>query len=141
MCHIMSGDVFDLVLARPSWHSTAACVDSLDVMFGRGTQRAHELCAECDHTVVCRQDADLAESGLPVAQVFGIVAGENPAERVARRRLEAVTVVAVDVSAPCAPGDDSDVLDGRTDAVEACRPVEPCFIGHEPRDRVLAVFA
>ena len=85
---------------RPSWHSTAACVGQVDVMFGQFTYRAaRELCAGCVYVTECRADADMAEAGVAVLYLFGIVAGENPDERVARRAVEALEAVPVAVSA------------------------------------------
>jgi hypothetical protein len=43
--------------------------------------------------------ADTAEAGVAVLYLFGIVAGENPDERVARRRVDALEAVPVAVSA------------------------------------------
>ena len=85
---------------RPSWHSSAACAGQLDVMFGQFTYRAaRELCAGCDYVPECRADADMAEAGVAVLYLFGIVAGENPAERVERRAVEALEAAPVAVSA------------------------------------------
>ena len=41
----------------------------------------------------------MAEAGVAVLYLFGIVAGENPDERVARRAVEALEAVPVAVSA------------------------------------------
>ncbi len=84
---------------RPSWHSSAACAGQLDVMFGQFTYRAaREVCAGCDYVTECRADADRPRPGSRV-YLFGIVAGENPAERVERRAVEALEAVPVAVSA------------------------------------------
>lgn len=92
--------VADLSLFRPVWHSSAACVGQLDVMFGQHTHRtARKLCTGCDYVTECRAEADIAEAGLAVLHLFGIVAGENPADRVKRRRVEALEAMPVAVSA------------------------------------------
>ena len=63
------------------------------------TGQRGELCAGCDYVTECRADADTAEAGVVVLYLFGIVAGENPDERVARRAVEALEAVPVAVSA------------------------------------------
>ena len=85
--------VADLSLFRPVWHTSAPCVGLVDVMFHKGTKAAREVCAGCDYVTECRAEADVA-----VLYLFGIVAGENPDERVARRRVEALEAVPVAVS-------------------------------------------
>ena len=84
---------------RPVWHTSAPCVGQVDVMFHKRTKAAREVCAGCGYVTECRAEADVAEVGLPVTLVSGVRAGESPAERVARRAVEALEAVPVAVSA------------------------------------------
>jgi hypothetical protein len=55
--------VADLSQFRPLWHSSAACVGKLDVMFSKGTKQAREVCAECSYVAECRAEARRSRGG------------------------------------------------------------------------------
>jgi Transcription factor WhiB len=77
----------DLILPVQEWRSSAACLGAdVEVFFGdhRGYARARAICRSCPVIEDCRRACDRAEGSS--VRVFGMYAGETPAERVARRR-------------------------------------------------------
>ena len=77
-----------IILEAQEWRFDAACRDvDASVFFPeRGEYgRARAICSRCPVIDDCRAWNDRAEAGS--GRLFGVYAGESPAERVARRRL------------------------------------------------------
>lgn len=74
-------------MADASEHLAACRGMDLDVFYPDVSYaQARMVCSSCLVVDACRRMADRAESGLPAGAIFGMFAGETPAERVARRR-------------------------------------------------------